>query len=159
MAVDAQKNVGGLSSVHGNLMKLDPLMQQYLEVSKMPTYKNVQRLGMSRHVIVKLEEYGLVNSTTCNLGKLLTGSSALQQMTEAAVTKERAKLYAELKQSIGHQTLTASADELASLRDKYVPALLSHIRFGANFWRSCISELNCCKASTLVTFSCDQELS
>ena len=32
VAVDAQKNIGGLSSVHGNLVKLDPLMQQYLEV-------------------------------------------------------------------------------------------------------------------------------
>jgi len=34
VGVDAQKNLGGLSSVHGNLMKLDPLMQQYLEVSQ-----------------------------------------------------------------------------------------------------------------------------
>lgn len=31
VVVDAQKNIGGLASVHGNLMKLDPLMQQYLE--------------------------------------------------------------------------------------------------------------------------------
>ena len=53
-----------------------------------------------------------------------TGSSALQQMTEAAVAKERAKLYTELKKSIGHQTLAANADELASLRDKCVPAVL-----------------------------------
>ncbi len=34
------------------------------------------------------------------------------------MAKERAKLYAELKQSIIHQTLAANADELASLRDK-----------------------------------------
>ena len=39
VAVDAQQNVGGLSSVHGNLMKLDPLMQQYLEVGAVPTWK------------------------------------------------------------------------------------------------------------------------
>ncbi|KAK9818001.1 hypothetical protein WJX72_005592 [[Myrmecia] bisecta] len=31
VTVDAQKNKGGLSSVHGNLFKLDPVMQQYLE--------------------------------------------------------------------------------------------------------------------------------
>ena len=36
VAVDAQRNFGGLSSVHGNFMKLDPLMQQYLEVRKLP---------------------------------------------------------------------------------------------------------------------------
>lgn len=34
VTVDAQKNKGGLSSVHGNLFKLDPVMQQYLEVSQ-----------------------------------------------------------------------------------------------------------------------------
>lgn len=33
VTVDAQKNKGGMSSVHGNLFKLDPVMQQYLEVS------------------------------------------------------------------------------------------------------------------------------
>lgn len=33
VSVDAQKNKGGMSSVHGNLFKLDPVMQQYLEVS------------------------------------------------------------------------------------------------------------------------------
>ena len=33
VTVDAQKNIGGMSSVHGNLFKLDPVMQQYLEVS------------------------------------------------------------------------------------------------------------------------------
>ena len=32
VTVDAQKNKGGMSSVHGNLFKLDPVMQQYLEV-------------------------------------------------------------------------------------------------------------------------------
>ena len=32
MSVDAQRKVGGLSSVHGNLMRLDPIMQQYLTV-------------------------------------------------------------------------------------------------------------------------------
>lgn len=36
VTVDAQKNKGGMSSVHGNLFKLDPVMQQYLEVSKCP---------------------------------------------------------------------------------------------------------------------------
>ena len=36
VAVNAQQNIGGLSSVHGNLMKLDPLMQQYLEVDYLP---------------------------------------------------------------------------------------------------------------------------
>ena len=55
---------------------------------------------------------------------LLTCASAVQQMTEAAVAKERATLYAELKQSIGHQTLAANADELASLRNKCVHAYL-----------------------------------
>ena len=34
VTVDAQKNKGGMSSVHGNLFKLDPVMQQYLEVSR-----------------------------------------------------------------------------------------------------------------------------
>ena len=34
VTVDAQKNKGGMSSVHGNLFKLDPVMQQYLEVSQ-----------------------------------------------------------------------------------------------------------------------------
>ena len=43
-------------------------------------------------------------------------------MTEAAVAKERAKLYMELKQKVDYQTLAANVDELASLKDKYVPA-------------------------------------
>ena len=30
---NAQQNTGSLSSVHGNLYKLDPVMQQYLEAS------------------------------------------------------------------------------------------------------------------------------
>lgn len=42
----------------------------------------------------------------------------LQQMTEAAVARERAKLYNELKQKIDDQVLAANADELASLRDR-----------------------------------------
>lgn len=32
VAVSAQRNSGGLSSVHGSLMKLDPGLQQYLTV-------------------------------------------------------------------------------------------------------------------------------
>ena len=38
-------------------------------------------------------------------------------MTEAAVAKERAKLYMELKEKMDHQMLAANADELASLRE------------------------------------------
>ena len=33
---NAQQNTGSLSSVHGNLYKLDPVMQQYLEASPSP---------------------------------------------------------------------------------------------------------------------------
>ena len=33
VSADARRKVGGLSSVHGNLMRLDPMMQQYLTVS------------------------------------------------------------------------------------------------------------------------------
>jgi len=50
--------------------------------------------------------------------KGLIHTCALQQMTEAAVARERAKLYAEVKQNIDYQTTAANADELASLRDK-----------------------------------------
>lgn len=32
VAVNAQRNSSGMSSVHGNLMKLDPSLQQYLTV-------------------------------------------------------------------------------------------------------------------------------
>lgn len=32
VAENAQRNTGGLSAVHGNLFKLDPVMQHYLEV-------------------------------------------------------------------------------------------------------------------------------
>ncbi len=39
-------------------------------------------------------------------------------MTEAAVARERAKLYSELKHKIDNQVLAANADELASLRDR-----------------------------------------
>ena len=42
----------------------------------------------------------------------------VQQMTEAAVAKERAKLYAELKQSVSDHLMAANADELTSLKDK-----------------------------------------
>ena len=50
--------------------------------------------------------------------KGLIHTSVLQQMTEAAVARERAKLYAEVKQKIDYQTTAANADELASLRDR-----------------------------------------
>lgn len=33
VAVDAHRNGGGISAVHGNLMRLDPALQQYLAVS------------------------------------------------------------------------------------------------------------------------------
>jgi len=56
--------------------------------------------------------------------KGLIHTCALQQMTEAAVARERAKLYAEVKQNIDCQTTAVKADELASLRDKYVYALI-----------------------------------
>ena len=42
LAVDAKQNIGGLSSVHGNLVKLDPLMQQYLEVSHLSMRRPAQ---------------------------------------------------------------------------------------------------------------------
>ena len=42
----------------------------------------------------------------------------MQQMTEAAVAKERAKLYAELKQSVSDHLMAANANELSSLKDK-----------------------------------------
>ncbi len=35
VSVEAQRNVGSTASVHGNLMKLDPLMQQYLEARRL----------------------------------------------------------------------------------------------------------------------------
>ncbi|DBB13877.1 hypothetical protein WJX82_005698 [Trebouxia sp. C0006] len=64
VTVDAQKNKGGMSSVHGNLFKLDPVMQQYLE-----------------------------------------------QMTAAAVAREKAKLYAEFGRRGGEEE--GLADDLA----------------------------------------------
>ena len=58
------------------------------------------------------------------LTSLLTCNPFMQQMTEASVAKERAKLYTEMKQKMGHQMLAANADELASLKDKYVSTSL-----------------------------------
>ena len=66
----------------------------------------------------------------------------LQQMTKAAVAKERAKLYMELKQNPDHQTLAANADELASMKEKYVPALLLGDRWK---WRVQTPHLLCLK--------------
>lgn len=42
VSVDARRKVEGLSSVHGNLMRLDPMMQQYLTVS---VYLNLMLLA------------------------------------------------------------------------------------------------------------------
>ena len=44
VTVDAQKNKGGMSSVHGNLFKLDPVMQQYLEVGRLQTRHAIANL-------------------------------------------------------------------------------------------------------------------
>lgn len=48
VAVAAQRNFGGLSSVHGNFMKLDPLMQQYLEV-RLPLIWCPHSLTITKH--------------------------------------------------------------------------------------------------------------
>ena len=39
--VDAVQNGGGLAGVHGNLFKLDPMMQQYLQVRALVTLVSV----------------------------------------------------------------------------------------------------------------------
>ena len=58
----------------------------------------------------------------CCPEELLRLLFVLQLMTEAAVAKERAKLYAELKQNMSSHLLAASADEMSTLRDRS-PAL------------------------------------
>ena len=51
----------------------------------------------------------------------------LQQMTEAAVTRERAKLYAEVKENLLRQAASNDSDELTSLRTRQASALCSDL--------------------------------
>ena len=81
--------------------------------------ESICRLALELHVGLPLSGHDMSRVTFHELLHCDGGCPCdVQQMTEAAVAKERAKLYAELKQSVSDHLMAANADELTSLKDK-----------------------------------------
>ncbi len=109
--MDAHRNGGGISAVHGNLMKLDPALQQYLTVTPLHPW-HLKSPSSQRCVFFAM--------IVCCDEELSVHDVGMQQMTEAAVTRERAKLYAEVKENLLRQAASNDQDELALLKSRQV---------------------------------------
>ena len=154
---DAQQNKGGLTSVHGNLFKLDPVMQQYLEVTAY--FIKTHACSMRPHDIASSStlrplchcswsrQKSTQRRTLCeNFGNRTAGEELIfiivQQMTASAVAREKAQLYAEfsrLQHSQGQELDESEFQELEALRHKYAA-----IRIVSLSCCSCIGAIRKC---------------